>query len=484
MKTTATRATLFAAAIALMTAWGAAAIANPYLYGSSYYDYDYRYAPERLSRERRAGAELDNWIERGNATVTLSPAFDRGIRVAAWATGGMEPDNYEYGIASAVYLFDIPYGTRQIKIKIRYEGDGRAHDLNRDYAIAGRAWIRSDESGGDNLDEALQGDTFLLRSDRRSETLEIPADRYVNPEGLLELHIVADGANRIDIDYIEVETFTRELRPNVIRRHVPGYRYAPWNAYGYHSLYGSNFYFPTDYGYYLYWEFPVSDSVYIGINRRWRGYYNNYYSSRRYGYGRYDRYNVYRPAQTNRYRPVNRWTTQLNSVRGSYERGRNADVRSRDIGSVRQALSAYRTSPTPSTQIAGAYSEKRRSSVSTQRRSLTSGYSTGLKNRGAASTGSRSSTSPTRRSIDYSRYAPSSRSSDDSRTSSPYTRSRTYTPQEERTRPAASSSSRSSSSSSSKPRSSASSSSSSSGKSRGAASSSSSSDDDDDKKRR
>ena len=480
MKTTATRASLFAAAIALMTAWGAAAAANPYLYGSSYYDYEYRYAPERLSRERRAGAELDNWIERGNATVTLSPAFDRGIRVAAWATGGTEPDNYEYGIASAVYLFDVPYGTRQIKIKIRYEGDGRALDLNQDYAIAGRAWIRSAKNDDGGSDDPLQGDTFLLRSDRRSETLEIPADRYVNPDGLLELHIVADGANRIDIDYIEVETFTRELRPNVIRRHVPGYRYAPWNVYGYHSLYGSNFYFPTDYGYYLYWKFPVHDSAYIGISRRWRGYYNNYYSSRRYG--RYDRYNVYRPAQTNRYRPVNRWTTQLNSVRSTYERGRTADVRSRDLASVRQALSVYRTSPTPSTQVAGTYSQKRRSAVSTQRRSLTTpGYSTGVKTRGAASTGSRTSTSPTRRSIDYSRYAPSSRSGA-SRTSSPYTRSRSYTPQEKRTRPAASSSTKSSSSS--KSRSSASSSSSSSGKSRGAASSSSSSDDDDDKKRR
>lgn len=479
MKTTATRASLFAAAIALMTAWGAAAIANPYLYGSSYHDYEYRYAPERLSRERRAGAELDNWIERGNATVTLSPAFDRGIRVAAWAAGGMEPDNYEYGIASAVYLFDVPYGTRQIKIKIRYEGEGRALDLNRDYAIAGRAWIRSSEVDGANPDEPLQGDTFLLRSGRRSETLEIPADRYVNPEGLMELHIVADGANRIDIDYIEVETFARELRPNVIRRHVPGYRYAPWHAYGYHSLYGSNFYFPTDYGYYLYWDFPVHDSVYIGISRRWRGYYNNYYSSRRYGrYGGYSGYNVYRPAKTNRYRPVNRWTTQLNSVRSSYERGRTADLRSRDLASVRQALSAYRTSPTPSAQIAGAYSQKRRASVSTP------GYPSSVKSRGAASAGGRTSTSPTRRSIDYSRYAPSSRS-DASRTS-PYTRSRTYTPQEERTRPSASSTNRSSSSrsSSSKSRSSASSSSSSSSKSRGSASKSSSSDDDDDKKRR
>ena len=475
MKTTATRASLFAAAIALMTAWGASAIANPYLYRSSYYDYEYRYAPERLSRERRAGAELDNWIERGNATVTLSPAFDQGIRVAAWATGGMEPENYEYGIASAVYLFDIPYGTRQIKIKIRYEGDGRALDLNQDYAIAGRAWIRNAEGDGNRPDEPLQGDTFLLRSDRGSETLEIPADRYVNRDGLLELHIVADGANRIDIDYIEVETFARELRPNVIRRHVPGYRYAPWNVYGYHSLYGANFYFPTDYGYYLYWEFPIHDSVYVGISRRWRGYYNSYYSSRRYG-----RYNVYHPAQTNRHRPVNRWTTQLNSVRSTYERGRTADVRSRDLSSVRQALSAYRTSPTPSTQIAGAYSQKRRSAVSTP------GYSTGVKSRGAASTGSRTSTySPTRRSIDYSRYAPSSRSSASSRdrTSNPYTRSRSYTPQEETRRPAASSSSRSSSSSSSKSRSSASSSSSSSGKSRGAASTSSSSDDDDKKRR-
>ena len=484
MKTTAARKHLVLSAIALMTAWAGSALADPYLYGSSYHDYEYRYAPERLSRERRPGAELDNWIERGNATVTLSPAFDRGIRVAAWSTGGIEPENFDYGIASAVYLFDIPYGTRQIEIKIRYEGDGRALDLNSEYALAGRAWIRSAESGNENPDEPLKGDTFLLRTGRRSETLQVPADRYVNQMGQLELHIVADGANRIDVEYIEVETFSREPRVNVIRRYVPGYRFAPWRAYGYHSLYGYNFYFPTDYGYYLYWRFPAHDSVYIGINRRWRGYYDSYYSSSRYG--RYGRYNNYRSPKSNRNRAVNRWTNQLSSVRSSYERGRSADVRSRDITQVRQALNVYRSSPTPSTHIAGAYSQKRRSAVSTgrQRTIATPRTATGVKSRGAPSSASRGTTySPTRRSIDYSRYAPPSRTST-SRSSSPYTRSRSYTPQEETRRSNASSTNRSSSSSSSssKSRSSASSSGSSSGKSRGSASSSSS--DDDDKKRR
>ena len=186
-----------------------------------WYDYERTYRPERLSREHRLGAELDTWLERGNATVTLSPAFDDGMRVATWAEGSSEPDDYELGIASAIYYFDIPARARQIRIEVRYEADGYSSE---EYGAAGRLWLREASAPiPTNDDEPLQGDTFVLRPDRRSETIRVPAAKYTDEDGVLELHVVATGSSRIDVAYIDVETFSREAETRVVRRYVRDY---------------------------------------------------------------------------------------------------------------------------------------------------------------------------------------------------------------------------------------------------------------------
>ena len=46
---------------------------------------DYDYFSDRISREHRDAGDVEDWIERGNATVTASPRFESGIRLAAWA---------------------------------------------------------------------------------------------------------------------------------------------------------------------------------------------------------------------------------------------------------------------------------------------------------------------------------------------------------------------------------------------------------------
>jgi hypothetical protein len=49
-------------------------------------DYEYDYFSDRTSREHRDAGDVENWIERGNATVTASPRFESGIRLTAWAS--------------------------------------------------------------------------------------------------------------------------------------------------------------------------------------------------------------------------------------------------------------------------------------------------------------------------------------------------------------------------------------------------------------
>jgi len=321
------------------------------------YDYETDYDYDRLSRERRPAARVDDWLERGNATVTLSPVFDDGIRVAAWANDSEE--EYEFGLASAIYFFHIPSEAREIRIRIRYEGSGSLPELGDE--IAGRVWIRNVRRGDSQDDnEPLQGDTFVLRKDRRSETIRIPAVGYVNDDGMMELHVVADGSTRLDVQYIEVETYAREPRIRVVRRYVPSYEWRPWRYYTYAVFYGGPFYFPTDYGYYVYWDFPLTDTVFISIRRRYCSYLYDWWGYR-YPTRRVTirPYSIYEPRGT---RYVPRWTTELNTIRDQYERGRTTTKERRPPDealqiqrAVSSSLQAYQQSPVRSSVAAQGY---------------------------------------------------------------------------------------------------------------------------------
>jgi hypothetical protein len=326
--------------------------------GYTTYDYETDYDYDRISRERRPAAEVDDWLERGNATVTLSPVFDDGIRVAAWANDDGD-DDYEFGVASAIYFFRIPREAREIRVRIRYEGNGYLPELGDE--IAGRVWIRNVRRGDsrDN-DEPLQGDTFVLRKDRRSETIRVPALGYVNDDGMMELHVVADGGTRIDVQYLEVETYAREPRVRVVRRYVPAYEWRPWRYYAYDVFYGGPFYFPTDYGYYVYWDFPMTDTVYIGIRRRFCSYlYDSWayrYPTRRVTIRHYS---IYEPRGT---RYVSRWTPELNTIRDQYERSRTTvkerrppDEALQTQRAVSSSLQNYQRSPVRSSVATQGY---------------------------------------------------------------------------------------------------------------------------------
>ena len=64
------------------------------------------------------------------------PRFEDGVRLTAWANGAENANDYEFAIASAVYLFEIPVGTQYIEILVRYRGEPHRleiEDIRRTY---------------------------------------------------------------------------------------------------------------------------------------------------------------------------------------------------------------------------------------------------------------------------------------------------------------------------------------------------------------
>ena len=315
---------------------------------------DYDYYGDRLSREHRVASDVDEWIERGNATITASPRFEDGVRLTAWANDAQNTDEYEFAIASAVYLFEIPAGTQYIEVLVRYRGEPHRLEIE-DYEepIAGRAWIRNTKrettrSGyyDENAKETRYGDTFVLRAKNRSEHIKIPAVGHVK-DGWMELHIVAEGGEQIDVEYLEVSTYRRQPKVRVIQRYTPTYRWRPWHRYTYLYFYDGPVYYATDYDYYLRWSYPVYDHHYLSIRSYYGGYlgrYRGYYPSAYYRYyspyyGSYQSYYRGTPKVYQRRTQLNRWSAQHETTRRQYSRSRlSANNRGENRTAVRRSV--------------------------------------------------------------------------------------------------------------------------------------------------
>ena len=348
---------------------------------------DYDYYADRLSREHRVANEVDEWIERGNATITASPRFEDGVRLTAWANNGQSTDEYEFAIASAVYLFEIPVGAQSIEILVRYRGEPHHLEIE-DYEepIAGRAWIRNTKREvtrrgyhDENASETRYGDTFVLRAKNRSERIKIPAVGHVK-DGWMELHVVAEGGEQIDVEYIEVSTYRRQPKVRVIQRYTPTYRWRPWHRYTYLYFYDGPVYYSTDYDYYLRWSYPIYDHHYLSIRSYYGGYlgrYRGYYPSAYYRYyspyyGSYHGYYRGTPKVYQRRTQLNRWSAQHETTRRQYSRSRlAANSRQTDRSvvrrNVRTTLENHRKR-TPATTERVA----RRSIIEEKRRALAS----------------------------------------------------------------------------------------------------------------
>jgi hypothetical protein len=328
----------------------------------SYYDYDYDYSrSDRINREHRDAGDVDDWIERGNSTVTTSPHFRDGIRLSAWSSDYIGDDEYDFALASAIYLFDIPRRAQYIEIKVRYRGEGRRADFDDYEEIAGRIWIRNFKKEREHRrydyddKETLYGDTFVLRAKRRSETIKIPAAHHVGEDGAMELHIVVENGGLLDVEYVDVETYRYLPEVRVVNRYIRSYEWRPWYYYTYFYFYDGPVHYVTDYDYYVRWSYPVYDVHYVTIRKNYRAYLHRYYKiypSRHHGYSRTNRnINVYdrqrRGIQTPR---LSKWTPEYERVRREYDRSRSMKKRRRtDIerirSDVRVTIDRHRSQP-------------------------------------------------------------------------------------------------------------------------------------------
>ena len=338
----------------------------------------YDYFSDRISREHRDAGDVEDWVERGNATVTASPRFENGIRLAAWANEFNRADDYDFAIASAVYLFEIPRRAQYVEILVRYRGE--PHRADFDYEeIAGRVWIRntkreySRRNYSDNgEEETLYGDTFFLRAKRRSETIKIATAGHVD-NGILEMHIVAENGEQLDIEYVDVVAYERQPDVRVIHRYARDYHWQPWHRYTYLYFYDGPFYYCTDLGYYIRWSYPVYDHHYVAIRRTYGGYLHNYYRRypRRYHRDSYYHVDVHVDKSPKR-RRLNRWTPTHETTRREYSRSRLSVTKSKVNRTnvqtrVRSLITEHRQTPALSDRVIQGATLSRKRRVSSTR---------------------------------------------------------------------------------------------------------------------
>ena len=295
--------------------------------------YDYSSYSDRLSREHRAGNDVDEWIERGNATINASPHFEEGARLTAWASQYIRENDYEFAIASAVYFFEIPPQAQYIEILVRYRGEPNEPYIEDYESIAGRVWIRNTKReytrrGYDDkhADETRYGDTFVLRAKRRSETIKIPAAGHVD-NGLLEMHIVAQDGEQLDIEYIDVVTYRKQRHIHRYHRYARSYEWRPWHHYTYLYFYDGPCYYATDHDYYIRWSYPIYDRHYFAVRYSYGNYLHRYYTYypdycyRSYSNPRYV-YVVPNSSVKKKRTQLNQWSKEHENVRRQYSRSR------------------------------------------------------------------------------------------------------------------------------------------------------------------
>jgi len=295
-------------------------------------EHEYNYFSDRLSREHRDGSDVDEWVERGNATINASPYFEEGARLTAWASKFTQEDDYEFAIASAVYFLEIPSQAQYVEILVRYRGEPHESDIEDYEPVGGRIWIRNTKReyarlGYDDkhAEETRYGDTFVLRAKRRSETIKIPVAGHVD-NGFLEMHVVAQDGEQLDIEYIDVSTYRKQRHVDKYHRYARSYQWRPWHHYTYLYFYDGPCYYATDQNYYIRWSYPIYDRHYFSIRYSYGNYLHRYYTHHPHYYSNSNRGQGYvqhnnKLSMKKRTR-LNQWSQEHESVRRQYTRSR------------------------------------------------------------------------------------------------------------------------------------------------------------------
>ena len=344
-----------------------------------------RYASygDRMTSVYRRGFQVDDWIERGASSVTESPVFADGVRLAAWRTG--QEEDHDFALASAIYFFDIPDGARSIRVKIYYEGEADRGDFNG--GITGRVWVRRayiddnyteydpEEGIYEDGDQPLYGDTFVLRAKKHLEILRMSAEDHVI-DGMMELHVVAEGRQRMDVKYIEVETYSYLPSVRVVTRYYKDYTWKPWYNYTYGYFYtGPSYHFAGNY--YVRYTYPRYRHNYSTIRKRYNNYLRVYYvkrPQRRVRWSNVSRVSRGTRRTWNRDR-LSRWTREHGNARKSYvvtsAKKRRSDEVQKSRVRIRSVLSSRsRVSPATTRARSGinaaAPTARRRTTIQTR----------------------------------------------------------------------------------------------------------------------
>ena len=192
-----------------------------------------------VSTEFRYAAQLNEWFVRGDAAVSASPVFERGLRLAAWDDRDPQAAT-RVAVATAVYFFQIPDAARSIRIEACYRAAPEATDKR----LAGFIFVRNTAverqyaqkyqlDATPTEEPAFYGHTYLLPADQVIMTLNVPTtDHVVN--GVLEVHLSAGAGQVLDLSYIKVTTFGEMVPVRV--EYAPSTLYVP-NPYQYTYIY-------------------------------------------------------------------------------------------------------------------------------------------------------------------------------------------------------------------------------------------------------
>jgi hypothetical protein len=202
---------------------------------SGWYEYERPYREKIfLSRD---GSDLDKATERGNGRVIIQ---DGKVRLECRG---------EPSLAAAIYKFRIPITPSYLEVKIYYR------DLSQDDDIAVRLFIPTEDPASD---EVVSGDTFLLRSDRTSDTIQLTPIRYLRND-TLELHLVAQNEDVAEIREIQLYSIEKIPLIRVIEKYYPDFwvSFYPRPAcYLYHYYYYGRVYLVAEPGVYVLYRWP------------------------------------------------------------------------------------------------------------------------------------------------------------------------------------------------------------------------------------
>jgi len=173
-----------------------------------------------VSSEFRYAEQLNEWFVRGDAAVSASPAFPRGLRLAAWDERDPQVAN-RVAVATAIYFFQVPANARSLKIEACY----RAAPESADKRIAGFIFVRNTAVEREYArkyrleatpaeEPAFYGHTYLLPADQVIMTLDIPTTDHV-VDGVLEVHLSAGAGQVLDLLYVKVTAFGDEVAVRV-----------------------------------------------------------------------------------------------------------------------------------------------------------------------------------------------------------------------------------------------------------------------------